>query len=266
MRTEFADWYDTPHYYDLIFDQGTAQEADFLEAMMRKYGARSRTKAWRVLEPAAGSGRLVVEMARRGHQVSGFDLNEHMLEYAQQKLKAAGVAAQLWQDSLESFQAPKRQTYDLLHCLVSTFKYVLEEEGAHSHLSRAAAVLKEGGLYVLGLHLTDYSATGPDHERWLAEQDGVKVVCNTHTWAPNVALRRESLRTRLRITHHGRTWVQETHWEFRTYNALQLKRLLRSVPELELVDCYDFTYNLEEPIKLDGSQLDVVLILRKRTA
>lgn len=266
MRTEFADWYDTPHYYDLIFDQGTEQEADFLEAMVRKHGAPARKEAWRVLEPAAGSGRLMVEMARRGHRVSGFDLNERMLEYAREKLQRSRLEARLWQDAMEAFQTPRRQSYDLVHCLVSTFKYILDEEGARSHLSRAAAVLKDGGLYVLGLHLTDYTSTQPEHERWLAEQDGIKVVCNTHTWPPHVAKRRETLRTRLRITHHDRTWVQETHWVFRTYSAPQLKRLLRSVPELRLVDCYNFTYDLNEPKKLDGANLDVVLILRKEGA
>lgn len=32
------DWYDSPRYYDLIFDEDTVNEADFLEAMMWEYG------------------------------------------------------------------------------------------------------------------------------------------------------------------------------------------------------------------------------------
>ena len=76
------DWYDSPRYYDLIFDEDTVDEADFLEAMMWKYGVAD---TGRILEPACGSGRLVSEFARRGYAVDGFDLNENMLEFAQRR-------------------------------------------------------------------------------------------------------------------------------------------------------------------------------------
>ena len=38
MPPEAADWYDTPLYYDIVFESDTKQEADFLEAAMRLYG------------------------------------------------------------------------------------------------------------------------------------------------------------------------------------------------------------------------------------
>ncbi len=38
----------------------------------------------------------------------------------------------------------------------------------------------------------------------------------------------------------------------------------RVFPELEFVECYDFTYDLEDPRKLDDSYADVLLVLRKR--
>ncbi len=69
-RFENIDWYDTPRYYDIVFDAGTAVECDFLESMKRSYGL---SRGNRVLEPACGSGRLVAEMARRGYAVSAFD-------------------------------------------------------------------------------------------------------------------------------------------------------------------------------------------------
>ena len=58
------DWYDTPRYYDLVFDADTRREADFLETMHARHARRSKPGR-RVLEPACGSGRLLVEMARR---------------------------------------------------------------------------------------------------------------------------------------------------------------------------------------------------------
>jgi hypothetical protein len=58
--------------------------------------------------------------------------------------------------------------------------------------------------------------------------------------------------------------VQETRWQFRTYDAKQMRSLLKKVPELELVACYDFTYDIEAPRELDDSYSDVILILRRR--
>lgn len=34
-RFESIDWYDTPHYYDIIVDAGTTVECDFLESERR---------------------------------------------------------------------------------------------------------------------------------------------------------------------------------------------------------------------------------------
>ncbi len=38
-RFECIDWYDTPRYYDIVFDAGTAVECDFLLAALL-FGSR----------------------------------------------------------------------------------------------------------------------------------------------------------------------------------------------------------------------------------
>ncbi|CAN5705332.1 class I SAM-dependent methyltransferase [soil metagenome] len=259
-----ADWYDTPLYYDIIFDADTEREADFLETIMQRHGKGKSKSTLRILEPACGSGRLITAMAKRGHEVHGFDLNANMLDYAESRLKQDKLSARLWLDRLENFKMPTTKLYDFAHCLVSTFKYVLEEAGTISHLQHVARSLRKGGLYVLGLHLTDYAAQRPEHERWLGERDGIHVICNTHTWPPNRKARTEDLRTRLKITRDGQTWIQETRWQFRTYSSAELKQLLQAVPEFECVACHDFNYDLAEERKIDDKQADLILVLRRR--
>ncbi len=258
------DWYDTPLYYDIVFDQDTELEAAFLETVMRRHGEAWHEESLRVLEPACGSGRLMEAMARRGHRVWGFDLNPNMVSHTKERLHEDGDTAVCWQDKMEDFTVEGTPTFDLAHCLVSTFKYVLAEKGAVSHLQRVAACLHEGGLYVLGIHLTDYTDQKEQHERWVGERDGVQVICNTHTWPADRKARTEQMRTRLRVTRKGQQMLQETKWIFRTYNAVEVKRLLRKVPELELKACYDFTYDLDDPRQLDDSYADIVLVLRKK--
>src|ERR1044071_5424658 len=68
-----ANCYDYPQYYDIAFQPYTRREADFIEAACGKYCSFD---VRRILEPACGSGRLVTELAARGYQMTGFDLNE----------------------------------------------------------------------------------------------------------------------------------------------------------------------------------------------
>ena len=155
------DWYDTPIYYDMVFDQETPEEVDFLETMMHRHGT---TQGLRVLEPACGSGRLVVELARRGYDVTGFDLSAPMLEYAGRRLRQQQLRAHLHEGRMQEFEYSEK--FDLAHCFVSTFKYLLTEDDARSHLQCIANSLHPGGIYVLGFHLSDYEETSRQRERW----------------------------------------------------------------------------------------------------
>ncbi len=260
---ETLDWYDAPKYYDIVFDEDTVVEADFLEAALAKHGLPAkRVGRLRVLEPACGSGRLVVEFARRGARVAGFDLSQPMLGFAEQRLAQEGLEAQLFEASMQDFRV--RGKFDLAHCLVSTFKYVDTEEGARSHLEGVARSLRPGGIYALGFHLSDYTSEQVDRERWVAERDGSHVVCNIQGWPPDRKTRTEQVRSRMVVTEGDLEKRLETNWTFRTYNARQVRSLLRSVPELEHVATYDFRYRIHQPGSLDGDHLDTLLILRRR--
>ncbi len=253
------DWYDLPLYYDIVFDTETQREADFLEGVAGLYGSPGRR---RVLEPACGSGRLVLEMARRGWQVAGFDRNPAALRYCRERLDAAGLRAGLFRGTLEDFQL--EGGFDLAHCLVTTFKYVLTEAGARRHLEAVARALRPGGLYVLGFHLSEYDSPRRARERWVAERDGIRVTSNLQIWPPDRRRRRERARIRLKVERDGTTRVYESHWWFRTYDAGQVRRLLRAAPAFDHLATYDFAYELDRDIPLDGRQLDVVLVLRRR--
>lgn len=260
-----GDWYDTPLYYDIIYDADTKSEARFLEGAFDRHASAAGTGR-RLLEPACGSGRLVVEMARRGWQVSGFDGSPRCLDFTRRRLAKAGLNARLWRDWMQQFTVPGRGRFELVHCLINTFRYLLSAAQAESFLRRVSGCLVPGGIFVLGLHLTDYGRTRCEHERWVGSRRGVTVVCNTRTWPPDRRRRIERLRTRLAITHDGESLRQETNWEYRTYDAAQLKRLLAAaVPELEIVGCYDFHCDLNDgPRELSGDFSDVVIVMEKR--
>lgn len=258
MYTAF-DWYEQALYYDIIFDVDSAKEAAFIEAVQAKHGgARERM----MLEPACGSGRLIAACAKRGYRVTGFDVEPKMLAFARDRLRRANVRARLTQARMQDFVV--REHFDVAHCLVSTFRYILDERGARSHLARVADVLKPGGVYLLGLHIADYAARSASRERWTASRDGVDVVCNIQSWPPDRRTRTERMRARFLVREKGDERRFETHWTFRTYDARQLRSLLRSAPGLEHVATYDFGLDVDRPIVFDGESLDNVLVLRQR--
>ncbi len=261
VKTETQDWYETPLYYDIIYDADSRVEAKFLTAVYEKFALRPSPRLRRALEPACGSGRLVRELSRRGWNVWGFDANPKMLAFAQ---KRASKPAQLWRDQMESFSVPNTKKFDLVHCLINTFRYLLTEKEAFAFLKLVQNAMRPGGVFVLGLHMTDYSRKKCEHERWVMDRKGVHVVCNTRTWPPQRRIREELLRTRLRITHRKKSWDQETVWRYRTYSAQELKKLLqKAAPRLRIVGCFDFNYDLEVDQDFDSATDDVILILQR---
>jgi SAM-dependent methyltransferase len=184
-----------------------------------------------------------------------------MLRFARRRLEDAGVRARVARGRMESFSFAR--PFDIAHCLVSTFRYLLDEASAAAHLACVADALRPGGVYVLGLHVCDYDQAGCARERWTADRDGVGVVCNIQSWPPDRRTRMERVRSRLVVDRGGRVERFETHWTFRTYSVRQLRALIRSEPRLEHVATYDFGYDVDRPVELDGSCIDYVLVLRR---
>lgn len=266
MSTEYEslDWYDIPRYYDIVFDTDTQTDANFLEEACKQYcRPESRKRALRVLEPACGSGRLVLEMARRGYKVTGIDLSDPMLSFARERLNRLQLKAHLKKADMADFKT-RADHFDMAHCLVSSFKYLLSESDAVSHLKSVARALRPGGIYVLAFHLSDYSDTSVSRERWVAERDGTRVVCTITGWPPDRKRRLENVRSRIVVTESdGQLRKAETNWQFRTYNVNEARRLLAAVPELQLLALHDFAMEIDYTRELDDGQLDTVFILRK---
>lgn len=257
------DWYQTPLYYDIVFSDEDRREGDFLAGLVERFGPPARGPR-RVLEPACGSGRMLVEMARRGFEVCGFDASAQMIEFARKRLSRARREGVLFEGRLENFQAPGR--FDLAHCLVNTFKYLPDEDSVQSHLRCVARALRPGGLYVIGIHLTEYEDRRCNHERWNRSRDGVQVVCNIRGWPADPRTRSEQVRSRLVVRQNGEEKRTETRWQFRTYDWNQLRRTLSRAAAFEHLGTYDFTYDLALPREMPDDHLDVVVVLRKRTA
>ncbi len=254
-------WYNAPLYYDIIFDQDTAREADFLEKAFSLHAEPAAASNLRILEPACGSGRFLEELSLRGHGVTGFDVEPAMVEFSRERLKLAGHGGRVIKQKMEKFTMPGE--FDMAYCLVSTFKYLLNESDARSHLRDIARHLRVGGIYLLGFHLSNYDRAQQQREHWKGSRDRISVDCIIDTSQPDPHFRLESLQSTLKISENGRIKTMRTAWQVRTYDAAQVRAMLQAVPELTLVKCYDFCYDSSEPRVLEDPWEDVILVLRK---
>lgn len=254
-----ADWYDFPQYYDLAFRSETPEEADFIEAACRKYFPFRATK---LLEPACGTGRLLTELAARGYQMTGFDLSQPSLRYLNRRLARRELQATTFLADMVDFQLPS--PVDAAYNTFDSFRHLLTERDAQRHLECVAANLRDGGIYILGFHLLPLDASEECTERWTERHAGTQVTTTLRVLATDRRRRIERLRISLLVRSRGKERRLRHDFEFRMYTAAQFRRLLAKVPQFELLDVYDFWYEIDEPLTLDNKISDTVFILKKR--
>jgi hypothetical protein len=153
---------------------------------------------------------------------------------------------------------------DAVFCLLNSFRHLLTEPAAKSHLEAVARNLRPGGIYILGLHLVPPDAFENAIERWRNTLGKIRVSTDLRVVATDHRRRVETLQVSLLVRDGEELWRFRGKFDLRLYNASQIRKLLASVPALELCDVYDFWYEIDEPQILNDEISDTVFILRKR--
>jgi SAM-dependent methyltransferase len=124
-------------------------EADFVSS----YGPRS------VLDGGCGTGRVAIELARRGLDVVGIDLDDDMIGLA--RAKAPGLT---WvQADLSELDLPAR--FDVVVLAGNVIPYVAAER-RHAAVVACARHLAPGGRLIAGFHLQAGWPSVADYDRW----------------------------------------------------------------------------------------------------
>ena len=259
MQVIRGNVYDYPKYYDILFAADWKEEYRFLEACFRKHAQRP---VRRLFEPACGTGRLLVKFAQSGYETSGNDLNPRAVDYCNARLRRHGLPETAFVADMAAFRL--RRKVDAAFNTINSFRHLTDPAQAESHLRSMAAALGEGGLYVLGFHLTPPGRPSCDEELWSARRGNVTV--NSRMWTVRLDRRRREERVRMSfdVQMPSKRLRLEDEFPFRTYSAAQFQGLLAVVEELELVATYDFNYRIDEPVRISRTTEDVIYVLRKR--
>ncbi len=253
------DLYNFPKYYDLLFGSDWKAEFDFLRLCFEKHAERN---VKRIFEPACGTGRLLIKLAQAAYDVAGNDLNPKAVDYCNARLARHGFDKSVTVGDMSNFKV--RRKFDAGFNMINSFRHLATEDQAESHLQCMADAINKGGLYILGLHLIPTDGGRSEEESWSARRGNL--VINSHMWSKEIDLRRrmESLGMRLDVytpTSHIRI---NDEMFYRTYHKRQMNELISRVSEWEVVETYDFAYDIHDPITITSSTEDVVYILRRR--
>lgn len=177
--------YEDPEIYDILHAPGTAKDLTGLMKIERRYGVLTRGERAEglVLEPACGSGRYVLEAAKKGRHVAGFDLSAGMVRYARARVREKGLQerARVFVGDMADFAGTLRRgkggrrAVTLAFNLINSIRHLDTDAGLTAHFEQMARVLHPGGVYVVGISLSDYGREFPTEDVWHGKRGGVVV-------------------------------------------------------------------------------------------
>jgi len=115
------------------------------------YQERLKQTAGRILEPAVGTGRMMIPLLQAGFKVDGFDVAPEMLTKCRDNCSARGLSPELAEGRMESFQSGRK--YGAIILPTGTFLLLHERQQSLQALNNFHHHLEEGGKFIVDLYL-----------------------------------------------------------------------------------------------------------------
>jgi SAM-dependent methyltransferase len=212
-----AGFYDDARVYDILHRPGTAAEVTGLERIAARF-VRNASNHW--LEPACGTARCLRVAAGRGKRVSGFDLEPGMIAYAEQRLKAQGLAsrAHLFTADMTDFAGRMKRPAGFAFNTINTIRHLDSDDAMLAHLGQVAAALTRGGVYAVGLSTCAYWLEQETEDVWIASRSGTWVTQTVQYLPPTAADRTERVVSHLAIDERGKPRGLDSSYTLRAYS------------------------------------------------
>lgn len=150
-----SDWWQT------YFEAGGWQQvqlgidADFDEPAQAEIVERALAldPGSRVLDVPTGSARIAIELAARGHSVTGVDLTERFLEVGRERAAVRDVEVDLRQGDMRALELDPA-SFDAALCFWGSFGY-FDAAGDEAFVRGVAAALRTGGRFLIDTHTVE---------------------------------------------------------------------------------------------------------------
>lgn len=114
------------------------------------YQSRLSNKTSTILEPAVGTGRIMIPLLQQSYNIQGFDLSKEMLDYCEENLQAANLPTNIIQQaSFTSFNYD--ETFDAIIIPSGTFLLMTDYDEIKLALKKFHAVLNPNGKLIFDL-------------------------------------------------------------------------------------------------------------------
>ena len=133
----------------------------------------------RILEPATGTGRLLIPLLEKGLQVDGFDVSTDMLTICRENCEARGLHPRLFEAKMESFAVDTK--YEAIIIPAGTFLLLHKREDSIQALKNFHHHLAPGGKLIIDLFMqTEVSIGEMSTRTWkCANGDVITLESNT---------------------------------------------------------------------------------------
>lgn len=171
-----ADFYHDAEVYDALHAPGTGGEAAVVAKIARRLTGKRRG-ALRFYEPACGTGRHLVALARRGHACVGVDLEPGMVAFAEREAGRMGVEdrARFVCGDMTRVVLDASDRVDAAFCLINSIRHLMSDRAMLAHLRSVRASMLPGGVYVVGIELIEPDLAQPSEDVWSGRKHGVRV-------------------------------------------------------------------------------------------
>lgn len=128
-------------YEEALPHERTVTEVDFIEKVL---GLQPNTS---ILDVPCGHGRHSVELAKRGYDVTGSELNRFFLSEAQKAAEAVGVSVRFEQGDMRGLNFDEE--FDVVLNLFTAMGYFDTDEEDRKFMAGVYRALKPGGQFLL---------------------------------------------------------------------------------------------------------------------
>lgn len=239
ISQEKKQWFENESFWQnfgpVMFDsQRWAEAPGIAESVIKIAGL---TKGSSVLDAGCGPGRISVELAAKGLDVTGVDIIQSELDAAKDSANAEGVKLDLINCDLRSFKSQKK--FDCAINLYTSFGYCDTIEEDFQILKNIADSLRDNGFFILECTSRETAILYFTDGEWF-ERSGLTVLTQF-----SVEGAWEGLRSKWTIINRDGQRIEHEFVQ-RLYSAIELKRMMirAGFNSVEIYGNYDFSpYN-----------------------
>ncbi len=194
----------------------------------------------------------------------GVDESPSMVDYVRWKSRELRLQVEAVLADMARFRLSK--TVDAAFCAINTFRYLLTEESARSHLNSVGLAMKPDGVYVIDFNLvgrmSSYPKTGS--EQWsMRDQDTTVKAVHKVLGVPDTKKRLIIERLVLEVNDQGKHMEFVEEGPMRTYTLDQFRALVDSSKLFRIVAWH--APNFDSRITLNpGPESERVIVVLKR--